>query len=59
MVLNEGNSSANTSKRRTLEDLFRPPLDLICRGTLEIVSVNFILFIKNEKLTSIDECMWM
>jgi hypothetical protein len=31
-----GSSSATATKRRTLEDLFRPPLDLICRGTLEI-----------------------
>ncbi|CAG2169931.1 unnamed protein product [Oppiella nova] len=28
-------NSASATKRRTLEDLFRPPLDLICRGTLE------------------------
>ncbi|XP_054167224.1 UBX domain-containing protein 7-like [Oppia nitens] len=31
------NSSTNptTNKRKTLEDLFRPPLDLMCRGTVE------------------------
>ena len=37
---------AQPSKRRTLEDLFRPPLDLMCRGTLEMV----LKVLKNEFL---------
>lgn len=44
--LNDGESPAVSSKRRTLEDLFRPPLDLMIRGTLESVTLVFIVDMK-------------
>jgi len=36
-------ASNETSKRRTLEDLFRPPLDLLHKGSFKSVSLVCVL----------------
>lgn len=38
------NVESDANKRQTLEDLFRPPLDLMFQGSFENVSVNSLLF---------------
>jgi hypothetical protein len=48
----EQSGAFRRNKRRTLQDMYRPPLDLLFRGTLEAVRIIFVLFflLENETL---------
>ena len=53
MIRNHGNLVPQSAKVRTLEDLFRPPVDLMHKGTFNTVSTFFSLKRNLEKLTEI------
>ena len=36
------NSTVMTKKKKTLQDLFRPPIDLLHKGTFETVSLKLV-----------------